>query len=161
MVPCDIALADDIVQELNGRWPDRFVAERTWVPDWDCRVETDTLRVAVQPGPDPSGERTERGDDDDQPGIWEVWPIDIGFAQRLTAKTRAEIDGLVTLVDEVRSFLQSATFQLPDGRLFDPQGFQFLARFDPTLLDRQLVENRTVYAGEFLSMFRIPYSRLD
>lgn len=157
MVPCDIALADDIVQELSARWPEHFVAERTWVPAWDCRLELDTLQVAVQPGPDPAGELVER----DADGVWEVWPIDIGFAQRLTAKTREEIDGLITLVDEVRTFLQLQNFQLPDGRLFQSRGFEFLARFDPTLLDRQVVANNVVYAGTFLSIFRVPFYRLD
>lgn len=153
--PPDIALADELVTELTERWPGQIVAERTWVPDWECRTELDTLRVAVQPGPDPSGELTER----DQ--IWEVWPIDIGFAQRLQQRTRQEIDDLVGLVDEVRQFLQLAAVDLADGRHFQCLGFETLARFDPTLLDRQLVGGNIVYAGTFLSVIRFPFQRFD
>jgi hypothetical protein len=152
--PADIALADDIVAELNSRWEGTFVAERTWVPEWDTRLELDTLQVAVQPAPNPTGVRWER---DAVPR--EIWPIDVGFAKRLTAKDRSEIDALLTVVDDVREFLQLNTFTLdaPDGRVFTAQGFEFLARFDPELLARKKVDDQVVYAGSFLSIIRFPF----
>lgn len=153
--PCDIALADEIVASINAQWAGQIVAERTWLPDWKVKSELDLLAVAVQPGTEPTGELTER----DQ--VWEVWPIDVGFARRLTLHTRAEIDGLVSLVDEVREFLQLAEITDDDGRHFQGLGFEFLARFDPTLLDRQVVDADVVYGGAFLSLCRFPFRRLD
>lgn len=152
--PADVALAEDIVSELNSRFSALFEAERTWVPDWDTRVELETLQVAVQPSLQPTGERWERADEPR-----EIWPIDVGFAKRLTAKDRGEIDDLLRIVDDVREFLQFQRFELPapDGRVFLGQGYQFLTRFDPELISRQLVGNQIVYAGSFLSVVRFPF----
>lgn len=153
-LPADIALADDIVAELNDRWSGTFSAERTWVPDWDARIELESLQVAVQPSPHPTGEMWDRS------GLArETWPIDVGFAQRLSARDCAEIDTLLGVVDEVREFLQFAEFTLPDGRHFQGRGFEFLARFDPDLIRRQLVDGQVVYAGAFLSVVRFPFDR--
>jgi hypothetical protein len=154
-LPPDVALANDIVTELNARWsPATFTAERTWVPEWDARAELDTLHVAVQPGPNPTGIRKER---DNEP--WEIWPIDVGFAKRLNARSRTEIDELLAIVADVREFLQFQEFTLdaPDGRVFRSSGFEFLARFDPELLRRQIVGSDIVYAGSFLSVVRFSF----
>lgn len=152
----DIALADEIVAALNARHAGVFVAERTWVPDWDTTQEASSLQVAVQPSPEPSGELLERDH-----GLWEVWPIDIAFAQRITAHTRDQIDGLLHLVDDCREFLQLTGIVLDDGRQFQGLGFEFLVRFDPTLLKRQKVGDAVKYAGSFLSVFRVPFQRLQ
>lgn len=154
--PADIALADDIVDTLNTRWTGRLLASRDWIPDLKAKNGIDTLRVSVVPGIDPSGDPVERG------STFERWPIDIGFAQRLQLKTREEIDGLVELVDEVRALLQFATFTLGDGRHFDPEGrFEFLARFDPALLNREErgegADLEVIYTGAFLSVIRFEY----
>jgi hypothetical protein len=155
MLPPDIALADHIVVQLNAIANGRFYAVRTWVPDWDARTELDNLQAVVQPAPDPSGELVER----DQ--IWETWPIDIGFAKRLQAKDRYEIDELIAQVDEARELLQLAEYELEDGRQFVATGFEFLARFDPSQLNRQLVNGEVIYTGAFLSIVRIPFRRVD
>ncbi|MFV0445669.1 MAG: hypothetical protein ACK5Q5_18970 [Planctomycetaceae bacterium] len=156
LVPCDIALADDIVRELNTRWsPGTFTAERTWVPEWDSRTELESLSVAVQPTPNPTGVRWERQD-----APRELWPIDVGFAKRLTAKNRGEIDELLTIVDEVREWLQFQQFTLTDGRTFVSQGFEFQTRFEPELIRRQFAGTDLVYAGVFLSVVRFPFERL-
>lgn len=155
-VPCDIALADEIVAEINSRWAD-VSAERTWLPDWGVRSDLTGLCVCVQPGITPTGELIERT------GIWETWPIDVGFARRLQEHTREEIDALVTIVDEVREFLQLSQWIDCENRRYGAVGFEFLARFDPSLLDRQVVEpaGHVKYAGSFLSMVRFDFRRLD
>lgn len=152
--PPDVALADHIVLQLNGLAYGRFYAERTWVPDWDGRTELDTLQVAVQPGPDPSGEIIERDT------ISENWPIDIGFARRLDDHSREQLDELIGIVDDARSLLQLAEYEVADGRQFVATGFEFLARFDPTRLNRQLQSGKVLYSGAFLSVFRVPFVRM-
>lgn len=153
MIPADIALCDDIAQELRTRWTGKLTAERHWVPDLKAKGHLDSLRVSVCPGIDPSGELVER----DQ--TWETWPVMIGFAKRLQQKTKAEFDELATIVDEVRQFLQSAVFRLIDGREFDPQGkFDYLARFDPALLTVEELDSGEIkYTGAFLSVLQFDY----
>lgn len=154
----DIALADDIVAELNSAerdWSLEFTAERTWIPEWSLRgSELNALRVSVNPWIDPSGELEERN------AFAEMWPIDITIAQRLGSKTLAELDGLANLVEELRQFLALQQFLLPDDRLFVGMGFQYLARFDPSQLDRVPQGNQVRYSGVFLSAFRVPYRLL-
>lgn len=153
----DIALADDIVSELKARrWRLKFDVQRTWVPEWSKQAgELDKLQCAVQPSIQPSGEVNERTD------VLETWPIDIAFAVNLQKKTRAEIDTLVRLVDDVRQFLQLQSFVLADGRHFAGMGFEFLLRFDPRTITREIVDGCEAYVGEFVSVFRVPYLLLD
>ncbi|MGC1272794.1 MAG: hypothetical protein WBC44_03740 [Planctomycetaceae bacterium] len=152
--PCDIALADEIVAAINGRF-DGVTAERTWLPDWDQKIELKGLRVCVQPGTTPSAELVEREK------LWEIWPIDVGFARRLQEHTREEIDGLICLVDQVRELLQLSQWKDGEGRIYESIGYEFLARFDPTLLDRQVVDGNVTYAGSFLSLVRFDFRRFD
>jgi len=152
----DVALADDIVAELNARsWSQPFVAIRTWVPRWSVRgAELAELQVAVNPWIDPTLEQRERGE------MWSEWPIDITIAQQLTTKTRAAVDALADLVEELRRFLCPQAFDLGDGRLFVSRTCEYLARFDPSQLQRQTVSGSEVYTGHFLSAFRIPFELL-
>lgn len=153
----DIALADTLVADLTEAFPGQFTAERTWCPDWGTRSELNTLQVAVQPSYQPAGELFER-----ETGLelLETWPIDLAFAQRLTQKTRTEIDALVNLVDQVRELLQTATVDIDDGRQFVGLGFEFLARFDPGSLQCQALAGSRVYTGSFLSIVRFNFQRL-
>lgn len=152
MIPSDIALCDDIAQELRTRWAGKLTAERHWLPDLKAKGELDILRVSVVPGITPSGELGER----DQ--SWELWPVQIGFAKRLQTKTKAELDTLATLVEEIRIFLQSAVFRLLDGRQFEPNGgYEYIARFDPSLLTREEVDGLDKYTGAFLSVIAFEY----
>lgn len=156
MIPADIALADEIVAELNSEdrsWSMFFRAERTWWPDFSLKTETPDLLCAVQPSPNPTIELLDRNE------VFELWPMTLVFAKRLTAKTRDEIDSLRLLVDAVRTYLQTLGFTLSDGREFVSMNrLDFYQTFDPELLDREKREDGTVlYTGEFLSWFTVPY----
>lgn len=154
--PSDLALCDDIVDELNTRWKKKLTASREYVVDWKAKGDVNRLQVAVVPGIDPIGERVERGQ------TWVTWPVVVGFAQRLQLRTKAEIDNLVEVVDAVRVFLQESAFVLGDGRRFEPQGlFEFLARYDPDKLNREEANGVVTYTGAFLSVVRFEFRELN
>jgi len=155
----DIALADDIVADLQGRsWALEFVPERTWLPEWAARGgELDLLQVSVNPWINPAGEFLERDNADS--GLWTVWPMDITVAQRLTEKSLSQIDTLAELVEQLRQHLCPQRFELSDGRVFDSWEFEYLARFDPSQLNRVRTETGIAYSGVFLSALRIPFHK--
>lgn len=166
----DIALCNDIVAELNQRdWLLPFTAERTWLPEWTQRGgELETLQVSVNPWIEPTGELIERDDsgDEDEPeqnpqlGMWTTWSIDITFCQRLTQHSREQVDQLANVTEQVRQFLVPQRFQLDDGRLFESTMFQYLARFDPSTLNRVRDKGQVYYTGIFLAAFRVPFKQL-
>lgn len=147
----DLALADLIVDDLNGHFAGQFKAERTWVPDFEVKSELDTFRLAVQPGPDPTGEVFERS------GLQETWPLDFCFAKRLDNNTRQDIDNLMAVVDRVRQRVHLSDWS-NSVAAWHGIGFQFLVRFDPAECQRKrMTDNTIVYAGRFMSLFRVPF----
>ncbi|WP_437230405.1 hypothetical protein SH661x_001950 [Planctomicrobium sp. SH661] len=165
----DILLCNDIVHELNTRqWALPFVAERTWLPEWTLKGgELDTLQVSVNPWVEPSGEFTERGDapsdddesEDEQSGMWSVWPIDLTVCQRLTDQSLEQFDALADLVEAFRRFLCPQRFQVGSS-IFASMKFQYLARFDPSQLSRVRGKTGIKYSGVFISAFRVQFREL-
>lgn len=151
----DVALADDIVSELQQRsWLLPFTVERTWVPEWTVRGgELETLQVSINPSIEAQGSITERD------SIFERWTIDVTICQRVANLTRAELDGLADLVEQLRQFLDLATFTLSDGRVFYGQGYEYLARFDPLALERTRAAEGDIerFSGVFKSAFQVTY----
>lgn len=156
----DIALCDDIVEELNGRsWSHDLVAQRCWIPEWSQARDLDRIQVAVYPALQPTGELNSRND------LLETWPVDICVAQALQQKSREEVDSLIRLVDELRRFLQLQVFEIgaTSPSRFVGLGFEFLTRWDPQELTREsaTLTELELYTGTFLSAFRIPYLLLE
>lgn len=155
----DKALADAIVADLNALSPPiAFVAERTWIPDFDQIEELDDLTVAVQPAANPSAVIFERS------SVLETWPVDIAFARRLKdTKDRAEIDQLIETVDTVRLHITPDDGEprayTAGGMTFRNRGWEFLARFDPRQLGRDNNGADVNYTGNFLSIIRFPFLR--
>lgn len=156
MAAPDVELADALVADLNdaGRsWYESFIAERVWEPLWIGKDELSTLQCLVCPWAlvdvQAEGRKTTA----------DTYSIDVGFAQRLEAKTRAEIDGLRLIVDTVIKRYLILDFTVAGVGKFVPQRrLDEYVTFDPTRISR--VPGTTQYAGDFLSMFRIPYRLL-
>lgn len=166
----DVALACEIVQLLNDRdWMLSFVAERTWLPEWTIKGgELDTLRVSVNPWIEPGGLLTERPDSDEddpgevkpQSGMWSTWPIDVTVCQRLTNQSLEQFDQLADLVEQLRQYLCPQGIGLDDGRQFHSLEFSYLARFDPSLINRVVSKGIVRYTGVFLSAFRVQFREM-
>jgi len=158
MAEPDIDLADKLVEAIGGlNLGEPFDIERTWLPAWNLITEHDKLQICVQPSPIPSSENGERG------GGFETWPMDLGFARRLLEKDRAEIDSLVAKTSAVRNMLANVEVETDAGFHFVTTGaWEYLVRFDPTLLTRTKREDGSVgYSGSFLSVLRIQFRRVD
>lgn len=151
----DILLADDIVAALNAaELSQEFTAERVYVPDWDDKDELATLQVAVWPE-EPTADPFERV------GLVKTYPIAVGFAKRLTAKTRAEIDALCDLVYEVVRLLELQTATLDDGTAYLNTGWEFRLRFHMDSLEREKHSSVVTYTGRFASVVSFPFVLLD
>ena len=147
----DIALADEIVTALNGEaWAVAFTAEREYVPDWDVKDELDQLRCVVIPE-----ERAAEGFERDQ--LLKTYSIVVCFAQRLLLKTRAELDGLLDLVEAVTDFLELGVVDVGGDRYVNT-GWQDRVRFHPEELKRERHGGDIVYTGSFLAVVAFPFT---
>jgi len=157
MAAPDVELADAIVADLNHvdrGWSLSFTSERVWVPLWVGEEELSDLQCLVCPWPvvevEPQDRDTTRSE----------YSVDIGFAQRLESKTRAEIDALVALVYAVSKRYPVLDFTVAGvGRFVGLRRLDEYVTFDPTRLNR--VPGTTEYAGDFLSMMRVPFRLLE
>jgi hypothetical protein len=157
MTSPDIALADDIAAKLTAEeFSKPFTAERVYVPDWDHKSELQTVQVAVWPD-EPTAQPHERR------RLLKSYPIAVGVAQRLVAKTRAELDSLADFVMEITDFLELKNIILadPDNRQFVNQGWEFRLRFDMDALDRSKQGDNVIYTGMFASVVSFPFILLD
>ncbi len=153
----DILLADELVAALNETFASAFTAERVYVPDWSAKTELATLQVGVWP------ENPEASADYERTRLQKRFPIAVAFAQRLTEKTRDEIDALCDLVMSVADYLelQSVTTDVGDHRLLN-EGWEFRSRFLIDLLDRtKKPDDSIAYTGTFASVLSFPFVLLD
>jgi hypothetical protein len=155
MAARDIQLADAVVSLLDAQeFSLEFDISREYVTDWDVTDELASLQCAVIP----IQRQTEPGD---RRKLFEIDRLLLCFGQRLTEKTRAEIDGLVALTEEVIDFLERRPIETPDEQhAWSNRGWEDLLRFDPEELEREVVGGQTVYTGSFLSVTRLDYMLL-
>lgn len=153
MAAPDIELADALVDDLNdaGRsWYEDFTAERVWKPLWIGKEQLGSLQCLVCPWPVVEVEQESRDKTKD------TYSVDVGFAQRLETKTRAEIDALRLMVDAVVERYTVTDFTVAGtGRFVALRRLDEYVTFDPSRLNR--VPGTTKYSGDFLSVFRVPY----
>lgn len=143
----DIELADEFVAELNHAsrpWNGAFTATREYVPDWDVRKDLATLQCCVIP----EG-RTASGFERDQ--LQKEFSVVLCFAQRLTAKTKAEVDALMDMVESVVDFFELGAFEIGAAKYVN-NGWEDRARFDADQLDREKRGDVIAYTGTFLAV---------
>lgn len=156
----DIQLADELVADINtfGWSAYALVAKRVWVPEWEPRKgELNTLRCGVIPGLTPKGSIAQG----ERERPFTEWPIGFCFAGKLNDKTRDEVDAFANVIEELRQRYCSTIITTDDGREFFAINFQYIARFDPSQLDRIETEADDEYAGTFSSALLINFQLLD
>ena len=159
MATPDVELAKAIVDDINSTsrsWSMYFQAERSYKPIWIGKEELGDLQCLINPWPEVESEALDRSSSQD------FYSIDFGFAKRLDAKTMEEIDDLRYLVHSVRARYMVTDLTVANVGKFIPlrRTDEYVA-FDPTSLSTQRVQGKTRYAGDFLSVFRIPYRFLE
>ena len=159
MATPDVELAKAIVDDINSTsrsWSMYFQAERSYKPIWIGKEELGDLQCLINTWPEVESEALDRSSAQD------FYSIDFGFAKRLDAKTMEEIDDLRYLVHSVRARYMVTDLTVANVGKFIPlrRTDEYVA-FDPTSLSTQRVQGVTRYAGDFLSVFRIPYRFLE
>lgn len=159
MASPDVELAKALITDINSTsrgWSMYFQAERSYKPIWIGKDELGDLQCLINPWPEIESETLDRTSSQD------FYSIDFGFAKRLDAKTIEEIDDLRTLVDTVRTRYMRTDLTVANVGKFIPlrRTDEYVA-FDPSSLSTQRVQGKTRYAGDFLSVFRVPYRFLE
>lgn len=157
MAAPDVELANAIVADINDAersWSQPFEAERTWVPLWIGEEELGSLQCLVNPWPIIEVITESRR------STYSELSIDIGFAKRLQAKTRAEIDDLRALIETVYKRYAITPFTIANvGKFVALRRLDEYVTFDPSRLNRDPATGK--YTGDFLSIFRVPYRFIE
>jgi len=152
----DILIADEISDALNGEsFSIAFTSERLYVSDWDAKEELVDLQVGVWPA-ESAMQLWEREQ------VEESFRIGLSFAQKISAALRSDVDLLCDLVTEVKDFLELKGVTLADGRVYENTGWEYLARFAESRLDRNKGADGIVrYTGMFASAIVFDYLSME
>lgn len=162
----DILIADEIATALaGGAFSVAVNVERLYVPDWDVKDELSgapgdaigNLQVGVWHD-ESSGEPWERKQ------LLDSYRIGVGVCTKVAKATRADLDSLCDLVDEIRRFVvgnETDGFNavvLSGGRRYEFDGWEYLVRFSQASLDRNKDADGVVrYTGGFKSALMFDY----
>jgi len=150
-----VELGDAIVTDINAtarNWSMYFRAERVWKPLWIGKEQLSDLQCLIAPWPIAEIEQRDRTSSQ------ETYSIDFGFAKRLDAKTRSEMDDLQLLIDTVlQRYLKQVFVVANVGQFIPLQRVDEYVMWDPMQASVSRDDTHTYYSGDFLSLFRIPY----
>jgi len=154
MAAPDVELADAIVADLNHvdrNWDMTFTAVRTWTPLWIGKTELATaLGCLVNPWP------VVEVEPEDRHNVRYQLSVDIGFAKRLSDKTRTEIDDLREQVHTITKRYAKTDYTVAGvGTFVALRRLDEYFTFDPSRLTRDPATGK--YTGDFLSYFRVPF----
>lgn len=146
-----IELADAVTASLATLAGGAYTPVRAYLPRWREDELTATPECVVVP----SNVETERID---RSNAQDGYTIDVGFAAKLAAQTREEIDALSTIVDAAFRHLRPTgagdTMATAGGLRCRAIAAAYKAIFDP---DRFAAKTEGDASGVFLAVFSITY----